>query len=189
MWQVYKIIKSIFSRHCIHTHTHTHTHTYFLLLTFRLICYGFVVWKWRDCKLWRMNRNCNMWPWITKPVLSRWGNSQKYIEWVKIIHFSFMPKIIRTLGRCSMKIFSKFLTVNISKINFWLVICIADNFICTLLKAIFSIFGFLFCTLRFQMFKYLYLRQILSYPNKPYINKAYLFSYMMYKSQFQKIDT
>ncbi len=40
------------------------------------------------------------------------------------------------------------------------------------------------------MFKYLYLRQILSYPNKPYINKAYLFSFnMMYKSQFKKIDT
>ncbi len=44
------------------------------------------------------------------------------------------------------------------------------------------------------MFKYLYLRQILSYPNKPYINRkriysAYLFSYMMYKYQFKKIDT
>ncbi len=34
-----------------------------------------------------------------------------------------------------------------------------------------------------------YLSQILSYPNKPYINgkQAYLFSFqMMYKSQFQK---
>ncbi len=26
------------------------------------------------------------------------SNSQKYIEWVKIIEFSFMPKIIRTLS-------------------------------------------------------------------------------------------
>ncbi len=48
--------------------------------------------------------------------------------WVKIIHFSFMPKIIRILRSCSMKIFSKFPTVNISKLNFWLVICIANIF-------------------------------------------------------------
>ncbi len=34
------------------------------------------------------------------------SNSQKYIVWVKIIDFSFMPK-------CSMKIFCKFPTVNI----------------------------------------------------------------------------
>ncbi len=27
------------------------------------------------------------------------SNSQKYIVWVKIIHFSFMPKIIRTLSK------------------------------------------------------------------------------------------
>ncbi len=35
-----------------------------------------------------------MWPWTTKPVLSRWGyiwsNSQKYIVLVKIIDISFM---------------------------------------------------------------------------------------------------
>ncbi len=35
-----------------------------------------------------------LWPWSTKPVLSRWGifcsNSQKYIAWVKIL--IFMPK-------------------------------------------------------------------------------------------------
>ncbi len=48
-----------------------------------------------------------------------------------------------------MKIFSKFPTVNISKLNYWLVICIAKNFIWTSLKMIFSIFR-LFCTLRFQ---------------------------------------
>ncbi len=41
-----------------------------------------------------------------------------------------------------MKIFSKFLTVNISKLNFWLLICIAKNFIWTTLKVIFSIFRF-----------------------------------------------
>ncbi len=46
------------------------------------------------------------------------SNSQKYIVWVKIIHFSFMPKIIRILRSCSMKIFCKFPTVNISKLNF-----------------------------------------------------------------------
>ncbi len=39
------------------------------------------------------------------------------------------------------------------KTSFWLVICIAKNFIWTTLKAIFSIFRF-FCTLRFHIFKY-----------------------------------
>ncbi len=38
--------------------------------------------------------------------------------WVKIIDFSFMPKIIRILRSCFMKIFSTFLTVNISKLHF-----------------------------------------------------------------------
>ncbi len=52
-----------------------------------------------------------------------------------------------------MKIFSTFPTVNISKLNFWLLICIAKNFIWTTLKMIFSIFRFL-CTLRFQIYKY-----------------------------------
>ncbi len=46
------------------------------------------------------------------------SNRQKYTVWVKIINFSFMPKIIRILRSCSMKIFSTFLTVNISKLNF-----------------------------------------------------------------------
>ncbi len=77
------------------------------------------------------------------------SNSQQYIEWVKIIHFSFMTKIIRILRSCSMKIFSTFPTINISTLNFWLVICIAKNFIWTTLKMIFSIFRF-FCTLRFS---------------------------------------
>ncbi len=64
-----------------------------------------------------------------------------------------MPKISRTLRSCSMKIFSTFPNVNISKLNYWLVICIAKNFIWTTLKMIFLIFIF-FCTLRFQIFKY-----------------------------------
>ncbi len=45
---------------------------------------------------------------------------QQYSVWVKIIHFSVMTKIIRILRSCSMKIFSKFTTLNISKLNFWL---------------------------------------------------------------------
>ncbi len=64
-----------------------------------------------------------------------------------------MPKIIRILRSLSMKIFCKFPTVNISKLNFWLIICIAKNFIWTTLKVIFSIFRF-FCSLRFQIYKY-----------------------------------
>ncbi len=80
-----------------------------------------------------------------------------------------MPKIIRILRSCSMKIFCKFPTVNISKLNFWLVICIAKNFIWTTLKMIFSIFRF-FCSLRFQIL------QILSYHNKPYINGKLIYS-------------
>ncbi len=54
----------------------------------------------------------------------------------------FMPKIIRILRSCSMKIFCTFLTVNILKLNFLLVICIAKNLIWTTLKMIFSIFRF-----------------------------------------------
>ncbi len=69
-----------------------------------------------------------------------------------------------------MKIFCKFTTVNISKLNFWLVICIAKNFIWTTLKVIFSIFRFFLCTVRFQIFK------ILSYHNKPYINGKLIYS-------------
>ncbi len=74
-----------------------------------------------------------------------------------------------------MKIFSKFLTVNISKPNFWLVICIAKSFIWTTLKMIFSIFRF-FCSLRFQIFKLLYFSQRLSDPNKPNINRKLIYS-------------
>ncbi len=123
-----------------------------------------------------------MCPWSTKAVISNTyicSNSQQYIVWVKIIHFSFTPKIIRILRSCSMKIFCKFPTVNISKLNFWLVICIAKNFIWTTLKVIFSIFRF-FCTLRFQIYKYCPI--ITNHTSM----ESYLF--MMYKSQFWKID-
>ncbi len=80
------------------------------------------------------------------------SNIQQYTVWVKIMDFSFMPKIIRILISCSMKIFNKLHTVNILKL-IWLVICIAKNFIWTTLKMIFSIFRF-FCILRFQIYKY-----------------------------------
>ncbi len=50
-----------------------------------------------------------------------------------------------------MKIFNEFPTVNISKLNFLLVICIDKDLIWTNLKVIFSVFRF-FCTLRFQIF-------------------------------------
>ncbi len=79
-----------------------------------------------------------------------------------------------------MKIFCKFPTVNISKLNFWLVICIAKNFIWTTLKVIFSIFRF-FCTLRFQIYKYC---PIIT----NHTSMESLFIQMMYKSQFHKID-
>ncbi len=42
-----------------------------------------------------------------------------------------------------MKIFYKCPTINISKLNFWYVLCIAKNFIWTTLKAIFSRVTFL----------------------------------------------
>ncbi len=50
---------------------------------------------------------------------------------------------------CSMKIFCKFPTINISKLHFLLVICLAKNFIWTTLKEIFSIFRFFYFLLFF----------------------------------------
>jgi len=97
-----------------------------------------------------------MWPWTTKPVISGYicSNSQQYIAWIKIIDFSFMPKIIRILSKDHVpwRYFVNF-TVNISKIYFCKWICIAKDFILTTLKVIFLIFWF-FCTLRFQIIKY-----------------------------------
>ncbi len=67
-----------------------------------------------------------------------------------------------------MNIFCKFPTVNTSKCNFE-AICIAEDLIWTVLKVIFlNVFIYLFfCALIFQIFKWLYLGQIVSYPNKP----------------------
>ncbi len=123
----------------------------------------------------------HLWPWTTKPVLSRWGIfvaiAKKYIVWVKIIDFSFMPKIIRTLNKDHVPWLRYFVNfqnfVNISKLNFLLVICIAKNFIWTTLKAIFSIFRFFLHTQipDFQI--------VVSWPNIV-LNitwKAYLFSF------------
>ncbi len=71
-----------------------------------------------------------------------------------------------------MKIFCKFPTVNISKLNFWLVICIAKNFIWTTLKAIFSIFDF------FAPSDSRFSNSCISakYYNKPYINGKLIYS-------------
>ncbi len=69
-----------------------------------------------------------------------------------------------------MKLFSQFPTVHISKLNFWLVICIANNLIWTTLKVIFLIFWF-FLHPQIPDFS-----QILSYPNKPYINGKFIYS-------------
>ncbi len=72
--------------------------------------------------------------------------------------------------------------LNISKHNFWLVICIAKNLIWTTLKAT-------FCNLRFRIFKSLYRGQIFSYPNRSINQMKALSSFqIMYKSQFQKND-
>ncbi len=71
-----------------------------------------------------------------------------------------MPKIIRILRSCSMKTCCISPTVNISKLNFWSVICIAKNFIWATLKEIFSIFRL---CLHLQI-PVLYLSQILSNP-------------------------
>ncbi len=66
------------------------------------------------------------------------SNSQKYILWSKIIDFYFMPKIIRILSKAHVP--WRFLNVNISKLNFCLVICIAKNFILNKNKLIYSAF-------------------------------------------------
>ncbi len=61
-----------------------------------------------------------------------------------------------------------FPTVNISKHNFWLVICIAKNLIWTTLKMISQYLDFLHP----QIPDF----QILSYHNKPYINEKIIYS-------------
>ncbi len=86
-----------------------------------------------------------------------------------------------------MKIFCKFPTVNISKLNFWLVICIAKNFIWTTLKAIFSIFDF------FAPSDSRYLNSCISakycpiLTNHTSIESLFINFQMRYKSQFKKL--
>ncbi len=114
------------------------------------------------------------------------SNSQKYIVWIKIIDLFLLPTIIRILRSCSMKIFSKCPTVNISKYNYWLLICIAKNLIWTTLKMIFSIFIF-FLHPQIPDFQI-----AVSQPNivqTIHQWKYYLFSFqMMYTSQILIID-
>ncbi len=75
-----------------------------------------------------------------------------------------------------MKIFP---TVNISKLNFWLLICIAKNFIWTTLK-IFSIFRFFFAPSDSRFTNIVRTIHQWTY---------YVFSFqMMHKSQFKKMD-
>ncbi len=106
---------------------------------------------------------------IVSLELKRSHNNQQYIAWGKIIHFSLMPKIIRILRSCSMKIFC---TVNISKHNYWLVICIAKN---NFKDDFLNILIFL------HIFKYC--------PNHTSM-ESYLFSFqMMHASQYHKIMT
>ncbi len=124
------------------------------------------------------NQTCS---WSSDAVISSryiCSNNQKHIVWVTIIHFSFMTKIIRILRSCSMKIFCTFPILNISKRNYWLLICIAKNLIWTTLKMIFSIFRF-FCTLRFQIYKY---RPIIT--NHTSMEILFTQLQMMYTSQF-----
>ncbi len=105
-----------------------------------------------------------MWPWTTKTVLSRWGIFVAIVKNTlygsKFLDFSFMPKIIRILGKddVSWRYFVNLLLL-IYQLNFWLVICITKNLIWTTLKAIFSIFWFC-CTFRFQI-----IQLVVSRPN------------------------
>ncbi len=76
-----------------------------------------------------------MCPWSTKAVLSSRSIfiaiAKNTLYGSKLSFFSLMPKIIRILSKnhVLMNIFSEFPTVNISKLNFLLVICIAKCFI------------------------------------------------------------
>ncbi len=73
----------------------------------------------------------------------------------ELLHSKYLHKFIRILRSCSMKIFPY---INISKCNYWLVICVAKNLIWTTLKKIFSIFRFFLKPPDFQIL------------SKPYIN-------------------
>ncbi len=91
-------------------------------------------------------------------------NSQKYIVWVKINDFSFMPKTFDIKIMFHEDIFI-FPTVNISKRNFVLVTCI-KSFIWT---------NF-FAPSDSSFSNSLHLGQILSDPKKTYINGNIIYS-------------
>ncbi len=76
-----------------------------------------------------------------------------------------------------MKIFCKCPTINISTLNFLLVICITKEFIWTTVKAIFSIFEFFFVLDRqIPDFTIVVSRPNIFYPNKPHINGKLVYS-------------
>ncbi len=109
------------------------------------------------------------------------SNSQKCIVWVKIIDFSFMPKVIRILSKDHVPYiyFVNFLTY-ISKHLF-----LISNMYCKELnldsfKPDFLNISIFFCPLRFQIFKLLYLSQILSNPNILCINGKLIYSACMW---------
>ncbi len=87
----------------------------------------------------------------TKPVFKSLGyicsNSQKYTAWVKIIHFSFIPQIIRVLSKDHLP--WRYLVNYYRK---YIKTCIAKKLIWTILKGYSQCLDF-FCTLRFQIFK------------------------------------
>ncbi len=91
-----------------------------------------------------------MWPWTTKAVLSRTGIfiANNILHGSKLYFFLLCEK---SSGHYVEIMFHEdtFPTVNISKLNFWYVLCIAKNLIWTTLKMIFSIFR-LFLTFRFS---------------------------------------
>ncbi len=82
-------------------------HTWHLFSVF-IRLFSINVWPlWRCEEFWDAlpSSVIKMWPWTTKPVISSTGifvaivNFDPYIVWVKIIDFSFMPKIIRILSK------------------------------------------------------------------------------------------
>ncbi len=70
---------------CMHAHAHTHTHTH--------------THKHTHTNLNVEHKSSH------KQHRYICSNIQQYIVWIKMIHFYLMPKIIRILRSCSMKIF------------------------------------------------------------------------------------
>ncbi len=132
-----------------------------------------------------------MCPWTTKPVLSSMGifvaiaNNALYGS-----KLSIFINAKHQLRSCSLKIFSQFSAVNISKRTFWLVICIAKNFIWTTLKVMFSIFRF-FCPPQISDFQRIVVsqpnivRQILT--NHTSIESLFISFQIIFKSQFKHV--